>query len=215
MSDADYSESDEDTPVLYAAIVALRHRIQATKSLKKSSRSGSRPGKLPNRDRGRFEGAFKIDLDYHCRLAQNAGNDPVFNEDEFRRRLRIPRSVYEVVRSNLLRWNDPYFTERADACGVPGASTDQKLWVALRSLAEGCSADALVEYGRLAESTNMRILKTFCRGVCELFSDVWLRLPDERDFDRLHREYSRLGFPGAIGCVDVASWYWDLCPMAW
>ena len=61
----------------------------------------------------------------------------------------------------------------------------------------------------------MRILKTFCRGVCELFSDVWLRLPDERDFDRLHREYSRLGFPGAIGCVDVASWYWDLCPMAW
>ena len=93
MSDADSSESDEDTPVLYAAIVALRQRIQATKSLKKSSRSGSRPGKRPNRDRGRFEGAFKIDLDYHCRLAQNAGNDPVLNEDEFRRRLRIPRFV--------------------------------------------------------------------------------------------------------------------------
>jgi Plant transposon protein len=61
----------------------------------------------------------------------------------------------------------------------------------------------------------MQILKKLCMAVCELFSQEWLRLPDERDFNRLNREYSHLGFPGAIGCIDVASWYWDLCPMAW
>jgi Plant transposon protein len=27
--------------------------------------------------------------------------------------------------------------------------------------------------------------------------------------------YAQWGFPGAIGCVDCASWEWDACPVAW
>jgi hypothetical protein len=51
--------------------------------------------------------------------------------------------------------------------------------------------------------------------IWRLFPHPWLRLLDELDFNRLNRKYSHLGFPGAIGCIDVASRYWDLCCMAW
>jgi hypothetical protein len=113
MSDVQSSESDDDLIVLSAAIVALKHRIHAKKSpSRKPPRGGSRLGKLPNRERTRFDGAFKIDLDYHCRLTQNAGRCPVFNDAEFRRRLRVPQAVYEVLRRNILTWADSYFTER-------------------------------------------------------------------------------------------------------
>jgi Plant transposon protein len=32
---------------------------------------------------------------------------------------------------------------------------------------------------------------------------------------QISSEFEALGFPGCIGSVDCASWYWDMCPMAW
>jgi Plant transposon protein len=38
---------------------------------------------------------------------------------------------------------------------------------------------------------------------------------NEDDLDRLTREYTHLGFPGCIGCVDCALWQWVSCPISW
>ena len=31
----------------------------------------------------------------------------------------------------------------------------------------------------------------------------------------IERHYATLGFSGCVGCVDVASWFWDNCPVGW
>jgi Plant transposon protein len=31
----------------------------------------------------------------------------------------------------------------------------------------------------------------------------------------IERQYRSLGFPGCLGCLDCASWQWDMCPIGW
>jgi hypothetical protein len=127
----------------------------------------------------------------------------------------MPRDVYESARNAVIA-TDPYSTQRYDVCGVAGATTDQKIAAALRQLAKGESADGLVEYSRLSESIVSLCHKRFCRAV--MASDLksqFLRVPTAEELKEIERQYSRLGFPGCIGCVDVASWTWDMCPIAW
>jgi hypothetical protein len=198
-------------------LVMTRHVLLKRKRARESG--GSRPGKRPNRDIGRAEGAARVDRDYFCRQPEHSNMRPVFEEREFERRYRVPRHVYEGVREKLLKWEDTarglYFTQKTDACGALGASTDQKLWSAFRMLSLGIPADAAVEYGRLAESTNAECLKLFARAIVEIFETEWLRVMTMDDAKYTAAHYRGLGFPGCIGCVDCASWKWDACPMAW
>jgi Plant transposon protein len=176
---------------------------------------GSRPGKRANCEIGREEGAEKINKDYFCRMPQHGDMSPTFDESQFERIYRMPREVYEHLRDGLLRWSDPYFKQRRDCCGKLGASTDQKFCSAMRQLAYGTGADALVELVGLAESTNLLTLKMFAEGVVVTFEAEWLRLPNEEEIRRIEKEYANLGFPGCLGCVDCASWSWEMSPIGW
>jgi Plant transposon protein len=211
------SDSTEDAVVLAtsASAVLFMNIFSSTADAEIGQRGGSRHGRRPNKERYRAEGAFRVDRDYFCRLEENRNVAPISDDEEFRRRYRVSRGIYEKLRAGILSWKDTYFEQTADCCGAFGATTDQKMWAALRMLAYGTSADQLVEYGRLAESTNLLCLKKFCKGVVAVFEKDWLRLMNENDFDRLSAEYAQLGFPGCIGCVDCASWQWDCCPIAW
>jgi hypothetical protein len=100
---------------------------------------------------------------------------------------------------------DKFFVERADACGVMSAITDQKMWIAFKALATGASAEDFVDFGRLATSNNLLCLKKICAGVVDLFEKDWLCLPNKDDLKRLAHEYAELGFPGCLGAVDCAS----------
>jgi hypothetical protein len=217
----DSSGSDEDFVIMRSAVAAAYHYwnkdLQEDDALASQQASGSRPGKGRNSNRGRTEGALRIDRDYFCRFHENAGipDGPLFTEEEFRLRFRVSRNIYERVRMGLLAWEDKLFVERADACGVKSATTGQKMWIAFKALATGSAAEYLVDYGRLATSTNLLCLKKFCAGVVGMFENDWLHLPDESDLKRLTREYAELGFPGCMGAVDCASWYWDVCRVGW
>jgi Plant transposon protein len=119
------------------------------------------------------------------------------------------------LRDGLLHWSDPYFKQRRDCCSKLGASTDQTLCSAMRQLAYGTGADALVELVRLAESTNLLTLKMFAEGVAVTFEAEWLRLPTEEEMRRIEKEYANLGCPDCLGCANCASWSWDMCPIGW
>jgi Plant transposon protein len=213
--------SHEDLVVQCSAVAAAHHYWNTIEKENDAQASrctgGSRPGKGRNRNRGRAEGAFRIERDYFCMLSENAGNPdgPVFINSEFRLRFRVSRNIYERVRASLLAWDDMLFVERADARGVMSATTDQKISVFFKALATGASAEDLVDYGRLATSTDLLCLKKFCAGVVDLFEKDWLRLPNEDDLKRLAHGYAEPGFPGCMGAVDFASWYWDVCPISW
>jgi Plant transposon protein len=73
----------------------------------------------------------------------------------------------------------------------------------------------VVEYSRWSESTCAEALKRFCEAVCASLHSRYLRLPTQIDLVDIERVYAQLGFPGAIGCVDCASWEWYACPVAW
>lgn len=84
----------------------------------------------------------------------------------------------------------------------------------LRMPSLGISADAMIEYIRLAETTNSEYLLRFCKAIVVSSEEEWLRLPTEKKPVELERHYEKLGFPGCIGCLDCASWEWKNCPVA-
>jgi hypothetical protein len=176
-----------------------------------SRRGGSVPGRAPNRDRALLQGAIEIDKDYFNRL--NLVTVPRL-EPEFERRYRMPRSMYEKVRVGVLEV-DPYFSRRPDAAGVMGASTDQKITAAMRQLAFGCPADAAAELVRVSESLASESLLRYCRAVRKKFEQEYLRRPNKDELREIKQHHASLGFPGCIGCVDIASWMWDRCPVGW
>jgi hypothetical protein len=85
----------------------------------------------------------------------------------------------------------------------------------MRQLAYGVSADALAEFGRLAESTNLLRLKKVAEVIFCRFAAEWLRLPKIDEIAVIERHYRALGYQGCIGCVDCASWSWAMCPIGW
>ena len=76
------------------------------------------------------EAADSLDRDFFCRL--NPG-PPRFNEKDFERTFRMPRDLYESVRSDVMGY-DAFFVQKADATGKEGASTDQKIYAAMQML---------------------------------------------------------------------------------
>jgi hypothetical protein len=80
----------------------------------------------------------------------------------------MPLSVYEELRDSVLE-TDRYFTQKRDAVGKLGASTNQKTVCALRQLAYGVPADVACEYVRVSESTASEPLHKFCAAVRKRF----------------------------------------------
>lgn len=171
---------------------------------------GSRPGKQGNRDIQRPQGARRLDEDYFCRIHPG---EPIFNAAEFERRFTVTQSIYERIMSQICD-HDSYFVQRKDCCGVAGATPDQKICAALRILSSGVSADSLVDYFRLSESTLMLTFKLFCTSIRELYEGTYLRRPTLSDLQNVESQYSKLGFPACIGCVDCSGWEWENCPVA-
>jgi hypothetical protein len=101
-------------------------------------RHGGSAGKAENRNPGRLMAARAFDDDYfNCegrrqRSGPSSCGRAAF-EPDFGRRFRMPRTVYEQIRSCAMR-RDSCFHDSKDAAGVPSASPDQKVTAALRML---------------------------------------------------------------------------------
>jgi hypothetical protein len=194
--DCSSSDSDEDEAVFLACLVRSVQAISANRS--RVRRGGSKIGRKQNREIGRRAGATNIDSDYFARSPSIAS--PVFREIDFEQRMRMPRAIFERLRSGLL--DNPYFMERRDATGKRGASTDQKMLAAFIQLTDGVSASSTTPYVRLASSTAAECLKEFAYSVCATFESEWLRPPRNEEIAQIEDHYRTLGFPGCLGAVD-------------
>ncbi|XP_050246461.1 uncharacterized protein LOC126694312 [Quercus robur] len=67
---------------------------------------------------------------------------------------------------------------------------------ALRMLGYGVTADFLDEYVRIAKSTAMMSLKKIVAAVVAIFSEQYLRSPNNEDIARLLAHSQNRGFPG-------------------
>lgn len=140
---------------------------------------------------------------------------PSQSEVAFERRFRMPRFVFNRVLVTVCN-GSPYMCQglRPDATGRKGISPLMKVITALRQLAYGIPADLSDDLFDVSETTARKCLKEFCRTVVTCFEHEYLRRPSAEDLKRIELQFRALGFPGCIGAVDCAGWYWKNAPKA-
>ncbi|XP_073121024.1 uncharacterized protein [Henckelia pumila] len=167
-------------------------------TLQSGESSRVRGYKRKSKNRERVAGARRLFKDYFT-------DSPVYSEHDFRRRFRMRRPLFFRI-MEALQTNIPYFVQRRDATGKLGLSSLQKVMAAVRMLAYDVAGDAVDEYLRIGASTALECLKTFCRGMHEIFYEQYLRQPTSEDVARLNAENARRGFPGMLGSIDCMHW---------
>ena len=83
-----------------------------------------------------------------------------------------------------------------------GLSSLQKMTVALRILAYGVIADSTDEYVRIGESTAVQSLKKIVKVVINIFSEEYLRSPNNNYIARLVTVNEKREFLEMLGSID-------------
>jgi hypothetical protein len=129
--------------------------------------SSSRPRRQRrNIERQREEGHERLFNDYFSET-------PVYTDEQFRRRYRMHKHVFLRI-VEALGQHDEYFQLRIDATGRSGLSPLQKCTAVIRMLAYGTSADSVDDYLRIGETTTLKCVDKFTRGVINLFGPQYL-----------------------------------------
>ena len=140
--------------------------------------------------------------------------EPVYSPKVFRRRFRMRRSLFLRILSKV-ETHEPYFIQKGNNAKKLGLSPLQNMTAALRMLAYGVTTNFLDEYVRIAKSTTMMSLKKFVAAVVAIFSEQYLRSPNNEDIAKLLAHGQNCGFPSMLGSIDCMHWKWKNCPTAW
>uniref|UniRef100_A0A0D3AAC7 DDE Tnp4 domain-containing protein n=1 Tax=Brassica oleracea var. oleracea TaxID=109376 RepID=A0A0D3AAC7_BRAOL len=108
------------------------------------------------------------------------------------------KHVFLRIVGDLSR-SDDYYTQRYDAANKEGISPLAKCTTAMRMLAYGMAVDAVDEYIKIGGTTALECLRRFCKGIIQMYEQVYLRAPTEVDLQRILHVSEMLGFPGMIG----------------
>ncbi|XP_047961841.1 protein ALP1-like [Salvia hispanica] len=143
------------------------------------------------------------------------GDNPRYPPEIFRRRFRMSQRLFIHI-ADCLSQRYMCFTLRSDATGRPGLSTYQKCTMAIKQLAYVGPADMFDEYLHMGETTALKTLRQFCKGIKEIFKGEYLRKPTAEECQRLINMHGTVHhFPGIMGSIDCMHWEWRNCPVAW
>ena len=107
----------------------------------------------------------------------------------------MKRSLFLRIQSKV-EAHDSYFVQKRNSANNLGLSSLQKITTALRMLAYGVSGDLIDEYVRIGETTALESLIKYVTAVIDVFSEEYLRKPNNEDIARLLAHGKRRGFPG-------------------
>ncbi|XP_048447582.1 uncharacterized protein LOC125480612 [Pyrus x bretschneideri] len=139
---------------------------------------------------------------------------PRFPTHDFRRWFWMRRELFESILNADVN-HDHCFARKIYVIGQRSLSPHQKLTSAFRMLTNGCSADSTDEYCRLAESTTIENLKSFCQAIQAIYRATYLCKPNCEDLKRFLRKADKRGFLSMIGSLDCMHWEWKNCPTGW
>ncbi|XP_058776996.1 uncharacterized protein LOC131651349 [Vicia villosa] len=160
--------------------------------MEEEASSSKRPrSQRRNIERNREEGHDRLFNDYFSET-------PVYTNEQFRRRYRMHKHVFLRI-VEALGQHDEYFRMMVDATGRSSLSPLQKCTAVIRMLAYGTSADSVDDYLRIGETTTLKCVDKFTRGVISIFGAQYLRRPNAEDIERLMRMGEARGFPGMLG----------------
>ena len=197
------SDSDDELEMVTTCAIEIN-------KLNSEESSGVRRGSVQGHSvifRNRVQGHERLYRDYFA-------EPPIYPLNLFQRRFRMNRTLFLRILFMVENY-DPYFVQTKNAVGIMGLSSLQKMTAAIRMLAYGVAADAIDDYVRIGESTAIESLKRFVRAVVAIFSNEYLRSPNNDDIARLLAMGTNRGFPGMLGSIDCMHWKWKNCPTAW
>ncbi|XP_020254476.1 uncharacterized protein LOC109831545 [Asparagus officinalis] len=197
-------EADEEY-TMFLGMTAVEEERVANERIA-SCRLGSVRGHVVIQ-RDRVQGHNRLYHDYFV-------EEPVYGPRLFRRRFRMYRPLFLRIASAVEDF-DPYFVQRRNAAGNLGLSSLQKITATMRTLAYGVFADFVDDYVRIGESTTIKSAKRFLKVVVVIFTDEYLRSPNNDDIRRLLEIGEQRGFPGMLGSIDCMHWRWKNCPATW
>ncbi|XP_042962366.1 uncharacterized protein LOC122296628 [Carya illinoinensis] len=131
---------------------------------------------------------------------------PIYPHKYFRRRFRMSRPLFLRIQT-AVEAHEPYFVQRRDSSRRLGFSSLQKITAALRMLAYGVAADFMDEYLKIGETIALRSLKMFVKAVVSIFSEEYLRKPNNDDIVRLLAVGEKHGFPESVASYDLWIWH--------
>ena len=197
------SDSDDELEMVTTCAIEMN-------KLNSEESSGHRHGSIQGHSvifRNRVQGHERLYRDYFA-------EPPIYPLNLFRRRFRMNRTLFLRILFMVENY-DPYFVQKKNAVGILGLSSLQKMTAAIRMLAYGVAADVVDDYVRIGESTTIESLKRFVRAVVAIFSNEYLRSPNNDDIARLLAMGTNRGFPGMLGSIDCMHWKWKNCLTAW
>jgi len=169
---------------------------------------GSRPGRRPNRPRDFDLGARAIMRDYFGA----DGEPPVYGEDAFEERFRMPRPVFNRLFRAI--HDQPGWRRTVNATGRPQAHAIQKVSAALRVLGYGEPFDRSDEYMRLSRSSIDVYTRRLTHFIIDKWESTYLRRPTAEELEHILRRNAARGLPGCIGSIDCTHWTWARCAKA-
>lgn len=207
------SDADLDLDLDVAAVLAARRRTLQRRALASARGIRRRPlyrgsvaGRKPNKSRDFSAGLQAILRDYFG----VDGQPPVYDERDFERRFRVPRSVF--LRVYHAGKDQPWWKRTINATGRPQAHPLQKVVAAFRAIAYGETYDRADEYVRLSKTTIALAAKKLMHFIVARFGAAYLRPPTDAEVSTLLPRNAERGVPGCIGSLDCSHWEWTGCP---
>lgn len=128
----------------------------------------------------------------------------------FRLRFRVPWDLYKRLVDEIreLEW----FSENPDAAGRPSSSLELKILGVLRVLGRAFTFDDLEEVTLISKEVHRNFFHQFIRKFATHYYPLKVKPPStEADIRSAMSEYTKAGFPGAIGSTDCVHVWWDRC----
>ena len=196
-SEASSSSDDEEIVIELTKLVIQRYEFN-------KKWFGRVPHSLGNIARGQCSWY----RDYLC-------DDPIYSASQFRRRFRVPLSLFRRLERDLTN-QEPKLRQQRDATGKLGATSWQKILSSIRRLADGCSYSSLDDQSRMSIESMRKSFKLLLKAFKGCYTHLYLnRAPNANELSRLEAEYSKQLFPGCIGALDCMHLYWKNCPKSW
>ena len=166
----------------------------------------NREGKSPNKKREFLAAYHKVVGDYFN------GRDSKYDEKDFERRFRCPRSVFNRIHDAVM--GSSIFVHRKDATGKLGIFPLVKLVGCFRYLAYGDAFDREDENLQIGESTLQDYTKVFAKMIVDAFGAEYLnRCPTLEEREAISAAMAVKGFPGCLASWDCKHFDWKNCPI--
>ena len=139
----------------------------------------------------------------------NTMSPGTFEYIKFRLRFRVPFPLFKYRLMPAIREAQIFNSKRESYIPL-----EFKVMVALRIIGRDTDCDTASELSGIPKSTCNMILKTFCERFAEVFYDkfVYYPEPDSKELSGIMDVFSKVGFPGAMGSMDVTHFRWLACP---